>query len=378
MSITLRWLIAATLTITGAIGVGRFAYTPLLPDMVSTFGWTFADAGDVASANFFGYMLGALIAPRCASSPSARNWFAFSIMLSVASTYLGAHVQSFGVWLLLRGVAGAASALCLVMVTTQLMLTLQVTGRSHLGNVHFAGVGMGIVLCMAVLRFPGGVDEQWSNLGGAAALVMVLAWIVLGGLSFRTQPATTSRGGLGLGTTLWRLIAGYGLFGCGYVISATFIVAMERRLVGVEAQGLVWWTVGLALIPSVFLWQAVANRFGMRRILRLAYLVECAGVLMSALADSLALLVASCVLLGSTFAAITALGIHAARDEASDRVGFVVSAMTLAFALGQWLGPLIGGRMADASGSFAAPSLLAASALLVAALLVPGTRRGHL
>lgn len=375
MSITLRWLTGATLTIAAAIGVGRFAYTPLLPDMVETFAWSFAQAGDVASANFLGYMIGALLAPRLSASPFARVWFASAIMLSVVTTYLGAEVEQFGLWLLLRGIAGLVSALCLVMVTTQLMLVLEANGRLHLGNVHFAGVGVGIVLCMGVLLFPADVAGQWTNLGGAAALAMVLAWVVLTGLPFRHQPPAAPSGRGPLQGTLWRLVIGYGLFGFGYVVSATFIVAIEAQVLGAQARGLVWWTVGLSLVPSVFLWQALANRYGIRPILRIAYLVEGLGVVLSVLTDSLALLIGSCVLLGGTFAAITALGINAARDEASDRVATVVAVMTVAFALGQWLGPLVSGRLADLYGSFLLPSLLAGAALLLAAALVPGRAR---
>ena len=63
-----------------AMGVGRFAYTPLLPQMTLAEGWTYAQSGDVASANFLGYLVGALLAPALASSHYVRRWVAMSIM----------------------------------------------------------------------------------------------------------------------------------------------------------------------------------------------------------------------------------------------------------------------------------------------------------
>ncbi len=86
-----RWIIAATLVMASALGIARFAYTPLLPQMISEFGWSFAAAGDVASANFLGYTVGAFLAPRVTQSQSVRLWVALSFMASVATTYLGAE-----------------------------------------------------------------------------------------------------------------------------------------------------------------------------------------------------------------------------------------------------------------------------------------------
>ena len=173
---------------------------------------------------------------------------------------------------------------------------------------------------------------------------------------------------------LWLLILGYGFFGFGYVVAATFVVAMaqQAQASGFDART-VWLVVGLALVPSVYVWQWLANRIGLLAALRAAYLIEAVGVVIAGIASSAVVLVAACVLLGGTFAAITALGISAARQAAPHRVAFAVSGMTVAFALGQLLGPAVAGRMADALGGFAWPSVLAGALLVLAALLV--TRR---
>jgi MFS family permease len=171
------------------------------------------------------------------------------------------------------------------------------------------------------------------------------------------------------------LIVGYGFFGFGYVIAATFVVAIAA---GIEAGGIeaanfdarsVWVVVGLALVPSVYVWQWLANNFGLVHTLCAAYLVESAGVLMAGLSDSYWWLVVACVLLGGTFAAITALGLSAARDAAPHRIAFAVGAMTVAFAVGQLLGPAVAGRMADMSGDFVWSSVVAAVLLATAAML---------
>ena len=107
--------------------------------------------------------------------------------------------------------------------------------------------------------------------------------------------------------------------------------------------------------------------------LRTAYLVEALGLVIAGLSTGKVSLLIACVLLGGTFGAITALGISAAKAAAPHRVAFTVSAMTVAFAVGQLLGPAISGRLADSFGDFVWASMIAATVLVVAAVLVGRT-----
>ena len=356
-----------------AMGIGRFAYTPLLPQMVAEFGWRFAAAGDVASANFLGYMVGAMLAPRLANSTAARSWLGISLMASVATTYLGAEVTGLWQWLALRFASGVASAFCLVVMTTHLIYQLQATTSERLGNVHFAGVGVGILLCMACVHVGGDTAAQWARLGLVSAFVMAIAWLLVAKGQWRS-PAKSAAADEGTATEtgLRPIIIGYGFFGFGYVVAATFAVAMAENLSvpGFRASD-VWVVVGLSLVPSVYLWQALANRIGITVALRAAYVVEGVGLVLAGVSTSAGMLMLACVLLGGTFAAITALGISAARLAAPTRIAFAVSAMTVSFAVGQFLGPAIAGRGADYFGSFLWPSLFAGLLLLAAAVLVP-------
>ena len=95
MSLALKWVVGATLVMAAAMGIGRFAYTPLLPQMAAEFGWDFTAAGDIASANFLGYMIGALLAPALARSSMVRLYLALSLMASVGTTYLGAEISGY-------------------------------------------------------------------------------------------------------------------------------------------------------------------------------------------------------------------------------------------------------------------------------------------
>jgi predicted MFS family arabinose efflux permease len=359
-----------------ALGIGRFAYTPLLPQMVTDGGWDYGQAGDLASANFVGYFVGALLAPLLAGAAKVRLLLAFSMMASVITTYFGAEVQTYTQWLVMRFAAGVASAFCLVIVTSQLMQTLRSERAEHLGNIHFAGVGLGILLCMAGVNLAGTVDEQWARQGVLAALCMAFSWILVSSGPWHVkQPQSEVLNQPGVTTPILRLVVGYGLFGFGYVVSATFVVAMGERISnqGLDAN-IAWVVVGASTVVSVYLWQWFAQRRGLRIALIVSYLVLAMGAFLAGWAQSIWLLLVAAALLGGTFGGITALGLSAGR-ALTENIAWIVSLMTVAFSLGQLLGPAVAGRLADAMGGFFWPSLLAATVVVIAALLVPREKR---
>jgi predicted MFS family arabinose efflux permease len=177
------------------------------------------------------------------------------------------------------------------------------------------------------------------------------------------QTAVQLQGGLA------RLIVAYALFGFGYVITATFIVAIVRGQPSLKAfEPMAWLVVGLAGAPSVWLWMRVAGRTGMMRGYALACAVEAAGVLFS-LWTGIAGILLSAILLGGTFMAITALGLEAGRRRAGSNPRRVVGLMTVAFSIGQIIGPTVAGYARDVTGSFTTATVAAAAALLIAAVL---------
>ena len=74
------------IALAAAMGVGRFVYTPILPFMVESLGLTTAEAGVIASANFLGYLIGALAASTAALPGGRRVWFVAALALSALST----------------------------------------------------------------------------------------------------------------------------------------------------------------------------------------------------------------------------------------------------------------------------------------------------
>jgi hypothetical protein len=173
-----------------------------------------------------------------------------------------------------------------------------------------------------------------------------------------------------------RLALAYGLFGFGYVITATFIVAIVRASPTASTMEPVFWlALGLAAIPSVAVWMAVGRHLGVLNAFALASAVEAAGVFASVAWPTPGGLLLAAILLGGTFMGLTALGLVAARSLAATDPRRWLAILTAAFGLGQIVGPIVAGYGFDLTGSFFLPSMVAVVALVVSAALVRGAQK---
>jgi len=244
--------------------------------------------------------------------------------------------------------------------------------------VLFAGVGTGIALSAVLVAGLAAHGAQWPALwlaSGALSLLglIVCARLIPGAPDPDHGPGQADDGGTRSG--LAALILAYGLFGFGYVITATFISQMVRTTPGIAAlEGVVWLVVGLAAVPSVALWAWIGRRIGNGRAMALACLVEGVGVAASVLDASATAMLLAGALLGGTFMGITALGLVNAQRLAVGDPRRMVALMTASFGLGQMIGPTFAGYAYRFGDSFFVPSLTAAAALLVAAALTARLR----
>ena len=359
------------------MGIGRFAYTPLLPALIEEAGLGLRAAGYIASANFAGYLIGALAASRIPAH-RRRTAYASAIGLSVLTTFSLAVLVSPWLLALARALSGVASAFVMVQGSAIVLDILGAHRRPGLFAALYAGVGAGIALTAAIVELMARAGASGAGAGAARGLVSaLLAWPALGlrdpgraGGASLVAPATGPPASARARALRWLLLA-YGGLGFGYVITATFIVVMVRsRPEWKPYEMLVWCIVGLAAAPSNWFWQRLSERASPWIAMIAAYLLEALGVAAAALGEHLLAVFLGALLLGGTFMAITALGLTTARGLSGGASTQVVGRMTAAFGLGQILGPAIGGWLAERSGSFVAPSLLAVAVLVACAGLL--------
>ncbi len=378
-SLALRSAVGGCLAMAAIMGIGRFAYTPLLPFMLQEGVLNEVDAGFVASSNYLGYLIGALMAARAPLPGGPYKVFMVALIASTVVTLLMAFNFGLYWYVIIRFLAGLASAYAFVLVANIVMQRLAEKHSLHLFPIHFTGVGIGIADSSLMIEWLGARLNTSSELwiaGGVLSLLLTICVplllppqnkIPLKAVQTSAPPATPTKP---LNLSAWRLIAAYGCFGFGYVITATFFGALANstpELAPMKSLG--WLLVGLAVIPSVFFWEKLAVRIGYGLAIAIACTLEAMGVALSVLVPTVAGLSMASILLGGTFVGITSLGLIEARRIAGSNPRQIVGLMTAAFGVGQMLGPSFAGYLYELNGDFMLASLVAAGMLILAALL---------
>ena len=325
-----------------AMGIGRFAFTPILPLMQADGVLSLAEGGWLAAANYAGYLAGALTATRLSGRVAVRLGLAG---IALGTLAMGLE-QSFVAWLALRAAAGVASAWVLIHVSAWSLERLPARWQ----RTPFAGVGVGIALAGGACLLVHDADAAWLVLGAAALVAALPLW-----RPFGVSATMTPAGGKGESLLL---IVCYGAFGFGYIIPATFIPAMAREMVGDPALfGWAWPIFGIAAAISIFL----APPIGSRRLWSGGHLVMALGVAAPLLIPGMIGILAAAIGVGSTFMVVTMAGLQEGRRIGGPRL---MARMTAAFAAGQIAGPLFVAALPSfLPASLAACALLAASAL---------------
>jgi hypothetical protein len=363
--------LAGLVALAVAMGIGRFAFTPILPMMQEDAGVSIAMGGWLASANYAGYLAGALsvIWWRVGATTGIRAGLA-AIGLSTLAMGLVHHLA---VWLVLRVLAGIASAWVLIYVSAWCLERLALLGRPTLSNTVYAGVGAGIVLaggvCLALMQVAAPSPRAWIVLGALSIVLSVGIWTVFGsrvGSADTAEPAAV-RGMIWDRESL-RLVLCYGAFGFGYIIPATFLPVMAKQIIRDPAVfGWSWPIFGAAAMGSTLATGMLRSAVTNRRLWIASNVVMALGIALPIVWSGIVPIMLAALLVGGTFVVITMVGMQEARNVGGTRATGPMAALTSAFALGQVVGPISVSLVVGAGGSFATALVIACLALVVSA-----------
>ncbi len=319
------------------MGVGRFVYTPILPLMTAQAGLSPQLGAGLATANYIGYLAGALAAIVLPGLVRSRAVLRVSMLVLVASLALMPATHAADVWLVLRLVAGIASALIFVVAGSALLAGLRAHAH-HLVGWGFGGVGAGIAMSgglVLVLRAEGTWREAWWSAAALSLVCAVLAWrLPTGG-----DAATPARRGEGTGPRSFAaLLTSYSLEGVGYIIAGTFLVAaIDQTAAGWVGSG-AWVLVGLAALPSAALWAWLSRTWSRPGLLVTALVVQAVGIGLPVVAGGVAAALVSAVLFGATFLGVATIALAIGEHLGVPRA---VAILTTGYSAGQILGPLV-------------------------------------
>jgi MFS family permease len=380
------------LAVFGALGLGRFGYTSILPAMQADLRLTNAQTGELQSWNLLGYLLAAGFAGLLAARLGPRVVIAASLLLTAAAmtltgllpTFEGARIGRF-----LAGVGGAGgnvSAMGLVSAW------FGAKRRGLAAGVAVSGSSLGLMvtgpLTPAILdaHGPQGWRVTWYVLGAMAFGACVLCgWLLRnrpeerGAAPFgETEPERLERsvprssalawGAVWRSPVVWHLAAIYFAFGSSYVVYATFFI---RYLVGERgfapgAAGMLWLAIGAVSVVSGFVWGGISDRWGRRIALVGVFALQGGAFLLFGWSGAAWMVYASAGLFAVTAWSVPALMAASAGDVFGARLApAAIGLVTLVMSVGQAVGPYLAGRIADAAHSFA-PAFLAAGGVALA------------
>lgn len=390
-----RAALACMVTLAVALGIGRFAFTPLLPLMLhgGAFGQPQLDiqhGGWLASFNYAGYFVGAVTcaALRVAPARMVRVGLVVTVLLTLA---MGVTDQ-FWVWAVVRFVAGVVSAWTFVFASQWGLRRLAELGAHGWGGVIYTGPGVGIVGTGLLVSVAGGYGATagWIGFGLIAAVLSIVIWPVFrsasdtpsGGAALRTSGAATrvlasQHAPTGQAATsrtphradaFW-LILLYGVPGFGYIITATFLPVIARHaLPGSSWPDLFWPMFGVALIVGALLAARLPVHWDNRALLAGCYVLQACGIALGIVWPTAGGFSLGSILIGLPFTAITLFAMREARRLHGDDAAGLMGYATAAYGVGQIVGPLVAAPIAAHTGSFSPALWLAAGALLLGAV----------
>jgi len=355
------WRIAAAgmVALAVAMGIGRFAFTPLLPMMLHDGAIDLPGASWLASANYLGYLVGALLctfqpwlwrrfglAPGVNGPALVRTGLCATVLLT-----LGMALQLPGAWPALRFAAGVASALVFVHTSGWCLSQLAQLQVPAMGALIYTGPGAGIVLsglaASAMVALQGTAATGWAIFGGLAALLTAIVWPVF---NTRGAPAAAAAAPVAAAgdvpvpahgsTEIALLTLAYGLAGFGYIITATFLPVIARQaLPGSAWLDMFWPIFGLGVIAGALIASRIRRTGDLRLLLAGCYAVQAVGVAASLVSPSLAGFAVGSLLLGLPFTAITFFAMQEVRRIRPAQASSFMGLLTAMYGLGQIAGP---------------------------------------
>ncbi len=383
-------LIALALSLGAALslGISRCSYALLLPPMRADLGWSYLLAGAMNTANAFGYFVGALATPALIRRFSAQTALIGGAVLTGIFMLLSGFVTDADMLLIQRVLAGIASAFIFISggVLAARLGAMHARRAGFLIGLYYGGAGFGITL--SALMVPATLSEaaargvahewQWAWLAlGGVCLLLTLAMALPAHHVDGSIASAGSRGHFRIRPFGYGL-AGYFMFGVGYIGYMTFVIALLKEQ-GMQASVITafYAALGLAVVASSRIWAGMLDRFKGGQSLAILNALLAVATLLPVLSATPLAVFASGVLFGAVFlsvvASTTALVRHNLPSEAWSAG---ISGFTTVFAFGQIVGPTMVGWISDGAGGLQRGLTFSAVALFIGALLA--ARQGPL
>jgi predicted MFS family arabinose efflux permease len=358
------------------LGIGRFAYALVLPDMRDTLGWSYSAAGFMNTINAVGYLAGALLASRMIRRfglPQTVRWGTLAALSSLALCAISGNFIVLSFARLLAGI-GAAAGFVGGAALAATIAQSRPERANFLLSLFYAGPGLGILssglIAPFVLQYfgPGSWWIVWVALTLLSLVLIIPLWLA----PFAANTAMDRRVATEFAVApVLIYLAGYFLFGAGYIAYMTFMIAYVRDAGGgAEAQSAFWSLIGVSAFVTPWVWRRVLalDRGGLSTTIILG--INALGAALPIFGHSPLLLAISALVFGVAFFAVVGSTTAFVRfNYPAASWPTAIAAMTISFGIGQTIGPIVVGAITDAVGSLSFALNISAAMLACGAIL---------
>ncbi|MBZ4642968.1 MAG: ral substrate transporter [Deferribacteraceae bacterium] len=356
-----------------AMAVGRFAFTPILPIMQKHYGFSNTIAGNIASINYFGYLLGAILSKYIKNTKSQFIIYKASLIICLFSTGIMAFSHTMFAWYFWRFIVGITSGFLNVLGVAFVLQSLANRGYQHISGWMFCGVGTGIALTGIAVPFLNiflEPDFIWLGLAALSIVPFYFGFRNVEMVELKHNNSTTTSS-TPKNTILTKLYISYFLEGFGYIITATFIVSiLSKTLNSVYAANISWVLIGISAAITTLLWPRISHKYGTKNSLIVAFIIQSVAIILPVLYQNITIYIISAIGFGGTFLGIVAMTLNYGREISKQASNKVIGELTILFGIGQIISPVIAGFLADKYGNFNISLVLAFVSTLTASIIL--------
>lgn len=351
-----------------SVGIARFAYTPFLPIMLEQTQLSTFTGGWLATFNYLGYLLGVLLISQINDLHYKFRFYRFNLVIALISTLGMGLTTDIMHWSFLRLIAGTSSTAGIILAAGFVMSWLKQHHYNAQLGIHFSGLGLGIVipgLLIAVMNQHVDWAMQWIIMGLFGLVFFIPAW------RWMPAPAAYQQSEIKtfkLPSKRWMnlMIAAYFCAGVGYVVSATFIVAILENMPALSGKGnWIWVILGMAAVPSCLIWDKISAAIGEVTALILSYCVLLISIIIPALSSAFLLNLIGALLFGATFAGVVSLMLVFIGHKFSSNPAKAMAKLTISYGVAQIAAPAIAAYISTVTQTYTAALWLAAGAVFV-------------
>jgi len=377
-------LLAGLCSLAVCMGLGRYAFTPMIPVMSEQAGITESTAGWLAGWGYIGYLTGLFVVWLISSNRVKDFFFRYALIVTVLATALMAANEHPLVWGASRFFAGVGAATGFLFGAGLIVNWLHRNGHSIRMGIYFCGLGLGIALSaitVEILNTQIGMHYRWMWVAmagcGIVPLLLALVLLPLPRADDDQTDAVAVDQSIEEPSVLWLWLMQGAYFCAGFsnTMNGTFtsLIAELQAMPGFGTKA--WLVVGIAATPAPLIWEAVARRISYLDALLVAFLLSAIGNLVLVNVPTVTGTLVAAVIFGFSFMGIVSLTLATVSRRYVRSASQIMAQLTLGYCIAQILAPIVSGVVAEQTGSFELPVAGVTLMMVVGAVLLWLVRR---